>query len=136
MEWEFLFRVGLVLLHPTMLVLLVLLLERHPNFLAWKYEIMNPDGSYSFVNLDWPKYTPNVPWNGLEYFQTLLIFHLVLFDLLTVSDFRSYTLDWCRPCGGEYEDDWRLGQMPTYHHCLKFTAHSIIVALSVMLCHQ
>ena len=83
-------------------------IETHPNFLAWKYEIMNLDGSYSFVNLDWPKYTLNVPWNGLVYFETLLIFHLVLFDLLTVSDFRSYTLDWCRPCGGEYEDDWKL----------------------------
>ena len=67
--------------------------ETHPNFLAWQYEIMNPDRSYSFVNLDQPRCTPNVPWNGLVYFQTLLIFHLMLFDLLTISDFRSYALD-------------------------------------------
>ncbi|KAK9991875.1 hypothetical protein SO802_026860 [Lithocarpus litseifolius] len=33
----------------------------YSHFLSWQYEVMNPDGSYSSVNLDWPVYTPNVP---------------------------------------------------------------------------
>ena len=48
----------------AMLVVLMLLLQRHiPIFLMAIWD-MNPDGSYSFVNLDKPEYTPNVPWNG------------------------------------------------------------------------
>ena len=69
---------------------------------------MNPDGSYSFVNLDRPKYTLNVPWNSPVYFQALLVFYLMLFVLLAISEFRSYVPDWCRPGGGKHEDDWRL----------------------------
>ena len=42
--------------------------ETYPNFLAWQYEIMNSDGSYNFVDLDQPEYTPNVPWASLIYF--------------------------------------------------------------------
>lgn len=64
--------------------------ETYPNFLAWRYKIMNPNGSYSFMNLDQPKYAQNVPWNGSVYSQTLLIFYLILFILLVVSKFGSY----------------------------------------------
>ena len=42
-------------------------METYPHFPAWQYEVMNPDGSYSSVNLDRPEYTPNVPWNDLVY---------------------------------------------------------------------
>ncbi|KAM3741771.1 hypothetical protein ACB098_07G022200 [Castanea mollissima] len=38
--------------------------ERCPNFPPWQYKVMNPDGSFSFVNLDRPKYAQNVPWSG------------------------------------------------------------------------
>ena len=34
--------------------------ETYPSFPAWQYEIMNPNGSYRFVNLGRPEYTPNV----------------------------------------------------------------------------
>ena len=51
---------------------------------------MNPDRSYSFVNLDQPEYTQNVPWNGPIYFQ---FFYLMFFVLLVVSEFRSYVID-------------------------------------------
>lgn len=66
-----------------------------PNFLAWQSEIMYLDRSYSFVNLDQPEYTLNVPWNGSVYLQTLLISYFMLFVLLTASKFGSYILDWC-----------------------------------------
>ena len=82
--------------------------ETYPNFLEWQYEIMNPDGSYSYVNLDRLEYTLNVPWNSPVYFQTLLVFYLMLFVLLAIFEFRSCVLDWCQPCGGKHEDDWRL----------------------------
>ena len=36
-------------------------METYPHFHAWQYEVKNPDRSYSSVNLDWLKYTPNVP---------------------------------------------------------------------------
>ena len=42
-------------------------METYPHFPAWQYEVMNPDRSYSSVNLDRPEYTPNVPWNDLVY---------------------------------------------------------------------
>ena len=37
-------------------------METYPHFLAWKYEVMNPNGTYSSMPLDGPKHTPNVPW--------------------------------------------------------------------------
>ena len=42
-------------------------METYPHFPAWQYEVMNPDRSYSSVNLDWLEYTPNVPWNDSLY---------------------------------------------------------------------
>ena len=37
-------------------------METYPHFPAWQYEVMNPDGSYSFMTLDKLEHTPNVPW--------------------------------------------------------------------------
>ena len=37
-------------------------METYPHFPAWQYEVMNPDGSYSFMTLDKLVHTPNVPW--------------------------------------------------------------------------
>ena len=42
-------------------------METYPHFLAWQYEVMNPDGSFNFMNLDQPYYTPNFPWNDPIY---------------------------------------------------------------------
>ena len=42
-------------------------METYPYFPTWQYEVMYPDGSFSSMNLDWPEYTPNVPWNNLVY---------------------------------------------------------------------
>ena len=88
--------------------------ETYPNFPEWQYEIMNLDGSYNFVNLDRLEYTLNVPWNNPVYFQAILLFYLMIFVLLAVSEFRSYIPDWCRPYGREHEDDWRLVAGCTY----------------------
>ena len=85
------------------------------------YDI-NLDRSYSFVNLDRPDYAQNVPWNSPLYFQTLLIFYLIIFVLLAVFEFGFYVIDWCRPCGGKHEDDWRIiaGHMhPIFSICAK-----------------
>ncbi|KAL0004483.1 hypothetical protein SO802_012044 [Lithocarpus litseifolius] len=38
-------------------------METYPHLLGWQYEVMNPDGSYSSMTLDWPEHTPNVPWS-------------------------------------------------------------------------
>ena len=35
-------------------------------------------------------------------------FDLLCDALCPVSEFRSYVPNWCRPRGGEHEDDWRL----------------------------
>lgn len=75
---------------------------------------MNPDGSYNIVNLDRLECTLNVPWSSPIYFQNILLFCLMIFVLLAISKFRSYVLDWCWPCGGEHEDDWRLAAGCTY----------------------
>ncbi|XP_023891129.1 uncharacterized protein LOC112003174 [Quercus suber] len=40
------------------------LAERYPYFPTWKYKVMNPDGSFSFVNLVRPIYAQNVPRSG------------------------------------------------------------------------
>ena len=37
-------------------------METYPHFLAWQYEVMNPDGLYSSMTLDRSEHTPNFPW--------------------------------------------------------------------------
>ncbi|XP_050269879.1 uncharacterized protein LOC126713953 [Quercus robur] len=37
-------------------------METYPYFLAWQYEVMNPDGTYSSMPLDRPEHTLNIPW--------------------------------------------------------------------------
>ena len=37
-------------------------METYLQFSGWQYEVMNPNGSYSFMPLDRPEHTPNVPW--------------------------------------------------------------------------
>ncbi|KAK9997566.1 hypothetical protein SO802_022252 [Lithocarpus litseifolius] len=37
-------------------------METYSHFSAWRYEVMNPDGTYNSMPLDRPKHTPNVPW--------------------------------------------------------------------------
>ena len=34
-------------------------------FLAWQYDVMNPDGTYSSMPLTGPKHVANVPWPDL-----------------------------------------------------------------------
>lgn len=75
---------------------------------------MNPEGSYSFMNLDRPKYAHIVPWSGREYFRTLLIFYLMLFVLLDASEFGFHVLDWCRSCGGKHENGQRFATSYTH----------------------
>ena len=36
--------------------------ETYPHFLAWQYDVMNPNGTYSSMPLTRPKHVPNVPW--------------------------------------------------------------------------
>ncbi|XP_075668960.1 uncharacterized protein LOC142638783 [Castanea sativa] len=36
--------------------------ETYPHFLAWQYDVMNPNGTYSSMPLNRPKYVSNVPW--------------------------------------------------------------------------
>ena len=36
--------------------------ETYPHFLAWQYDVMNFDGTYSSMPLTRPEQTPNVPW--------------------------------------------------------------------------
>ena len=36
-------------------------IETYPHFLAWQYEVMNPNGTYSSMALDRLRHTPNVP---------------------------------------------------------------------------
>ena len=43
-----------------------------------------------------------------------LVFYLMLFVCLTIFDFGSYVPDWCWPCGGNHDDDWRLAVVYTY----------------------
>ncbi|KAL0008663.1 hypothetical protein SO802_010165 [Lithocarpus litseifolius] len=40
-------------------------IETYPHFPTWQYEVMNPDGSYSSMNLNQPEYTSYFPWNDL-----------------------------------------------------------------------
>ena len=40
-------------------------METYPHFLAWQYEVMNPDGRYSSMPLDRLEYTQNIPWPDL-----------------------------------------------------------------------
>ena len=37
-------------------------IETYPHFLAWQYDLMNPDGTYSSMPLIRPEHVPNVPW--------------------------------------------------------------------------
>ena len=37
-------------------------LETYPHFLAWQYDMMNPDGTYSSMPLTRLEHIPNVPW--------------------------------------------------------------------------
>ena len=39
-------------------------METYPHFLAWQYEVMNPDRSYNSVPLDRPEYA-NVTWPNM-----------------------------------------------------------------------
>ena len=36
--------------------------ETYPHFPAWQYDVMNPDGTYSFMPLTRSEHVPNVPW--------------------------------------------------------------------------
>ena len=36
--------------------------ETCPHFLAWQYDVMNPDGMYSSMPLTRLEHVPNVPW--------------------------------------------------------------------------
>ena len=40
-------------------------MEIYPHFLAWQYDVMNLDGTYSSMPLTRPKHVPNVPWPDL-----------------------------------------------------------------------
>ena len=42
-------------------------METYPHFLAWQYEVMNPDGTYSSMPLNRLKHTPNIPWPHPRY---------------------------------------------------------------------
>ena len=37
-------------------------METYPHFPAWKYDVMNLDGTYSSMPITRPKHVPNVPW--------------------------------------------------------------------------
>ena len=37
-------------------------METYPYFLAWQYDVMNPDGTYSSMPLTRPEHVPNAPW--------------------------------------------------------------------------
>ncbi|KAK9991047.1 hypothetical protein SO802_026032 [Lithocarpus litseifolius] len=37
-------------------------METYPYFLAWQYDVMNPNGTYSSMPLTRPEHVPNVPW--------------------------------------------------------------------------
>ena len=37
-------------------------METYPHFPAWKYEVINTDGTYSSMPLNRPEHTPNAPW--------------------------------------------------------------------------
>ena len=37
-------------------------MESYPHFLAWQYEVMNLDGTYSSMPLNRLEHTPNFPW--------------------------------------------------------------------------
>ena len=37
-------------------------METYHHFLAWQYEVMNLDGTYSSMPLDRPEHTLNIPW--------------------------------------------------------------------------
>ena len=37
-------------------------IETYPHFLAWQYDAMNPNETYSSMPLIRPEHTPNVPW--------------------------------------------------------------------------
>ena len=37
-------------------------IETYPHFLAWLYEVMNPNGTYSSMPLNRLEHTPNFPW--------------------------------------------------------------------------
>ena len=39
--------------------------ETYPYFLAWQYDVMNPDGTYSSIPLTRPEHVPNIPWPDL-----------------------------------------------------------------------
>ena len=36
-------------------------METYPHFLAWQYDVINPDGSYSSMTLGKLKHIPNIP---------------------------------------------------------------------------
>ena len=36
--------------------------ETYPHFLAWQYDAMNPNETYSSMPLIRPKHVPNNPW--------------------------------------------------------------------------
>ena len=36
--------------------------KTYPHFLAWQYDVMNPDGTYSSMPLTRLEHVPNVPW--------------------------------------------------------------------------
>ena len=42
-------------------------METYPHFLAWQFDVMNPDGTYSSMPLTRPEHVPNVPWPNPVY---------------------------------------------------------------------
>ena len=40
-------------------------IETYPHFPAWQYDVMNPNGTYSYIPLTRPEYVPNIPWPDL-----------------------------------------------------------------------
>ena len=40
-------------------------METYHHFLAWQYEVMNHDGTYSSMPLNRPEHTLNIPWLDL-----------------------------------------------------------------------
>ena len=37
-------------------------MDTYPHFLAWQYDVINLDGTYSSMPLTRPEHVPNVPW--------------------------------------------------------------------------
>ena len=59
--------------------------ETYPHFLAWQYDVMNPDGTYSSMPLTRPEHVPNVPWPDPVCSRIFSSLSLFLLGLMNVS---------------------------------------------------